>query len=344
MRSVKSRVWRSKFGLVALLVPLIALIAVPSGAALATTASSGSGRAYVALGDSYSSGEGDGDYLAGTNSATDHCHRSPYAYPELLDSSQHLGSLGFVSCSAASTDDFFNANSEGNHEPPQSKALSSAVKYVTLTFGGNDLGFSDVLAKCVYGKYGSKIVYGKPNCSKDKSFKATVANRLKALAGKTVSHTPNGVLIHSIASVLKRIHKLAPNARIYLADYPLLFGTSFKTACGVGTVTVQKVPVLGSVKVAIEINKPDTEWLNSVGTSLLNVLKSAAAANGATFVNVGPEFHAHGFCDTAQSWIRPFSGTYNYETKQLAYGPGAFHPTLTGQRSGYEAAFKAAGL
>lgn len=302
------------------------------------------GPAYVALGDSYSSGEGDGDFVGGTDRAADHCHRSAHAYPELLDHSQHLGSLDFVSCSGAITDDFFDTNNEGNHEPPQSRALSAGTKYVTLTFGGNDLGFSDVLTTCVYGKYGPVTVYGKPGCSKNKSLTATVANRLKALAGKATARTPKGVRIRSIASILKRIHQLAPKARVYLADYPLLFGTHFRSDCGVGTVIARNVPVVGNVTVALKLSKPDVTWLNSVGTSLANVLKSAAAANGATFVNAIPEFRSHGICDTSRQWIRSFSGTYNYKTKHLSYDPGVFHPTPAGQQSGYAVAFKDAGL
>ena len=39
---------------------------------------------YVALGDSYQSGEGAGDYLAGTDTDANKCHRSVHAYPQRL--------------------------------------------------------------------------------------------------------------------------------------------------------------------------------------------------------------------------------------------------------------------
>jgi len=68
------------------------------------------------------------------------------------------------------------------------------------------------------------------------------------------------------------------------------------------------------------------------------------AKRSATFVDASPDFNSHRFCDTSNSWFNYFSGTYNYKTKQLTYDPGVFHPTPTGQQSGYEAAFSAAGL
>jgi lysophospholipase L1-like esterase len=299
-------------------------------------------QAYVALGDSYSSGEGDGNFLARTNTSTDQCHRSTLAYPELLNQGENLGFLDFVSCSGAITDDYFNANNEGNKEPAQSRALSSNTQYVSLTFGGNDVGFADVLAKCIYGKVGPIVVQA-ANCATDTSLKATVAKRVQALAGKATATTPNGVTIHSIASVLQSIHQLAPNAKIYVAGYPLLFGTNFTSECGVGTVLATHTPI-GNVTVALKLNKAEITWLNSVGTSLDNVIKSAAKANNATFVNVSPDFNSHRFCDTSNAWFNYVSGTYNYKTKQKNIWVGSFHPTPDGQQSGYEAAFSAAGL
>ncbi len=58
-----------------------------SGAPRAATGQRGT---YVALGDSYSSGEGLGDWLSGTDTKTgskrNQCHRSPHAYPDLSPS------------------------------------------------------------------------------------------------------------------------------------------------------------------------------------------------------------------------------------------------------------------
>jgi hypothetical protein len=300
-------------------------------------------QTYVALGDSYSSGEGDGSFLGGTDTSGDRCHRSSVAYPELLDQTQTLGVLDFVSCSGAITDDYFSANHEGNHEPGQSQALSSSTKSVTFTFGGNDVGFSDVLAKCIYGKVGPVVVQA-ANCAKDAALKATVAKRVQALAGQGTAYTPEGAKIHSIASILQSIHKLAPNATIYVAGYPLLFGTSFRSECGVGKVRATHVRVIGHVAVALKLNKAEITWLNSVGTSLNNTIKTAAAANGATFVDASPNFNSHRFCDSSDSWFNSVSGTYNDKTKQKNIWVGSFHPTPDGQQFGYEAAFNTAGL
>ncbi|MBY5163284.1 SGNH/GDSL hydrolase family protein [Nitriliruptoria bacterium AS10] len=63
---------------------------------------------YIALGDSYSSGEGavvgyddSGDYIAGTNGTRNRCHRSQKSYPQLLAESLSVGAFKFAACSGA---------------------------------------------------------------------------------------------------------------------------------------------------------------------------------------------------------------------------------------------------
>lgn len=109
-----------------------------------------SNATYVALGDSFSSGEGNpafekGTYMDGVNE----CHRSPLAYPRLLqaDTSLSLGSTAFVACSGATTWNVLNGSWGGD---PQTDAISANTDVVTLTIGGNDIKFSDFATACVY--------------------------------------------------------------------------------------------------------------------------------------------------------------------------------------------------
>jgi lysophospholipase L1-like esterase len=90
--------------------------------------------AYVALGDSYSSGVGTRVYY---NDGTS-CERSPDAYAPQIASAKGYA-LNFQACSGAKTSDV-----TGNQLGP----LSSTTYLVTITIGGNDAGFSTVLTDC----------------------------------------------------------------------------------------------------------------------------------------------------------------------------------------------------
>ncbi|WP_199546990.1 SGNH/GDSL hydrolase family protein [Streptomyces sp. N35] len=91
---------------------------------------------YVALGDSYSSGVGAGSY----DSASGNCKRSTRAYPRLWANENAPASFHFDACSGATTDNVLNS---------QLGHLSSTTTLVSISIGGNDAGFADVMTTCV---------------------------------------------------------------------------------------------------------------------------------------------------------------------------------------------------
>ncbi|MDB5161595.1 MAG: hypothetical protein JWM52_103 [Candidatus Saccharibacteria bacterium] len=109
---------------------------------------------YVALGDSYSSGEGVEPFLPGTAVASgtymNTCHRSEDAYPILLDQDPSLGLnlKDFVACSGAVAYDIDNAKTSQWGEVAQKDVLSSSTDVVTITIGGNDILFGDFAYAC----------------------------------------------------------------------------------------------------------------------------------------------------------------------------------------------------
>jgi GDSL-like Lipase/Acylhydrolase family len=103
---------------------------------------------YVAMGDSFSSGEGNAPFEAGTDTSSNTCHRSPRAYPRLLQNDLDLGPTAFVACSGAVSDYIINDYNQENVEPPQAAHVSSDTRLITISIGGNDVGFGNVLTTC----------------------------------------------------------------------------------------------------------------------------------------------------------------------------------------------------
>ncbi|MGW3915060.1 SGNH/GDSL hydrolase family protein [Streptomyces sp. NPDC005070] len=104
--------------------------------AAAAQAQTAAATGYVALGDSYSSGVGAGSYI----SSSGDCDRSTKAYPYLWNAAHSPSSFDFTACSGARTGDV-TANQLG--------PLNSSTGLVSITIGGNDAGFSDVMTTCV---------------------------------------------------------------------------------------------------------------------------------------------------------------------------------------------------
>ena len=107
-----------------------------TGAVSAQASQLAAATGYVALGDSYSSGVGAGDYIASSGD----CKRSTKAYPYLWAAAHSPSSFDFTACSGARTGDVL-AN--------QLTPLSSATSLVSISIGGNDAGFADVMTTCV---------------------------------------------------------------------------------------------------------------------------------------------------------------------------------------------------
>src|SRR5689334_24893642 len=121
---------RFRLALVGSVAAVLALV----GAMLAITPAGAAGPSYVALGDSYSSGVGTRTYISDGTS----CQRSTKAYPYLIAQARGYA-LNFQACSGATT-----ATVTSN----QLGALSSTTKFVTMSVGGNDAGFSSVITEC----------------------------------------------------------------------------------------------------------------------------------------------------------------------------------------------------
>jgi lysophospholipase L1-like esterase len=146
-----------------------------------------SGATYVALGDSYSSGVGAGSY----DSASGECKRSFKAYPELWAAANAPVSFNFTACSGALTDDVI-ANQLG--------PLNSATSLVSISIGGNDAGFADVMTTCV--------LYSESTCL-----------RRVQEARTYISTTLPGKLDR----VYSAINSKAPAAHVVVLGYPRLY-------------------------------------------------------------------------------------------------------------------------
>ncbi|HEX4832707.1 MAG TPA: SGNH/GDSL hydrolase family protein [Trebonia sp.] len=162
------------------------LTAALAGAAIPAHASTVS---YVALGDSYSSGEGAGNYYSSSGS----CDRSPNAYPVLWAGANAPASFTFAACGGATTSDVIST---------QLSSVTSATTLVSITIGGNDAGFANIMETCVLDS--------------TSTCEAAVAS-----AEQFVQTTLPGRL----DTTLNDIRAKAPGARIVVLGYPDFYDT-----------------------------------------------------------------------------------------------------------------------
>ncbi|GAA0472763.1 lipase 1 [Paractinoplanes deccanensis] len=169
--------------MIAVATAVAAAVLAPAAAQAATP-----GKAYVALGDSYAAGVGAPPYTDPT------CLRGTGGYPPLLAGRLGATTFHYDACSGATTADVL-ATQLGN--------LDRHTRLVTVTVGGNDLGFSSGLATCLQGT--------DADC-------ATVV----AAAEKFTAETLPGRL----DTVYRTIKKRAPHATVVATGYAHFFETT----------------------------------------------------------------------------------------------------------------------
>jgi len=173
---------------------LVLTIVVTLGAASAAAAQ----PSYVALGDSYASGDGTGVYYGANPS----CYQSPDSYPPLV--AARLGyALTFAACSGATTSTVTSS---------QLGSLSSSTALVTVQVGGNDAGFSSVMENCALYYFTCQSAINKAD--------SYIQNSLPAALNTTYSD----------------IRADAPHATVLVVGYPHLFTASGST-CGINLLT-----------------------------------------------------------------------------------------------------------
>lgn len=183
--------------LLALTVSVASVVLVAPGL---TSPAEAAGARYVALGDSSSTGAG----ASGTSLGS--CGRNTASYPYLVSQQRPDLALTFVACDGATTDDVITT---------QAASLTADTTIVTITIGGNDVGFANLIVGCATFYCDAAI-----NDTNNK-----IKNELPAKLDRTYA-------------VIK---SKAPSARVVVLGYPRMFGSKNCWQTGVNSTYLPKL-------------------------------------------------------------------------------------------------------
>lgn len=296
---------------------------------------------YLAMGDSFSSGEGAYDYRSPTDFYIDDtsynlCHQSKNSYPYLIQKTQNFDWFNSIACSGARVKDVVYGGSATNYlaKDSQSKALSeineAAIdKYVgifspgyvpqinfvkkyspsvaTISIGGNDIGFGDIISTCIINKNVSSGLG--QECFNDRQEREQLANQIDqkisalALQYRAIKDSMSG-----------------PEPRLYVIGYPQIIRP--EGFCGLN------VPLLQSELYAATAL---TDYINAA-------IKAAADAAGVRFVNMTNAFvdntGDYRLCSDKNELAvngLVLLGESNKKPDQWPYYSESFHPNQLGQ-------------
>lgn len=238
---------------------------------------------YLALGDSFASGEGAFTYKEGTDVADNRCHLSTQSYPYLLATGIGTGDMQSVACSGAKIKDIVLTNlKEYNDSKPQAKNMESEIhdpnifshylpgyraqllhlnnnipSIITVSIGGNDIGFSGIITKCVAGM---------SDCYKSYEDRLELANMIDA------QFAP-------LAETYNKLKAGSPGSSIYVIGYPQIAAADSNCA--------------------LNVNLSNQEIKNSqyLISYLNTVVRLAAESAGVQFVDTENAFEGKRLCE-----------------------------------------------
>lgn len=214
-----------------------------------------------------------------------------------------LGYTNFddASCSGASTLQLATAQDVGASgiNPPQAEALNGSESLVTVSIGGNDAQYGNVVDSCLTPAYSESVPTATP--CRD----AFIVNGIDYL-------TPLAAAIsNNVKQALALIRSRAPFAEIYAVGYPQLIPPD---AAGCP----------GSLGVSVADAQLFDQWWRTVNSSI----KFEAQAAGAHFVDNYTPSIGHSACSGANRWIEPRIDPIN---------AAEMHPNARGLRAAADA-------
>ena len=221
-----------------------------------------SGSEYVALGSSFAAGLGLGPRAPGSPLV---CQRSVNGYPQQLARIMRL-SLTDMTCSGATVRHVLRGGQV--FLGPQIDAIGPDTRLVTITAGGNDVGYVGDLTAMAFRRRGGVVGF--------------LLGRFWKGA-KPIEERPFDRLYRDLVSTLSEIRRRAPNARVVVVTYPEI------------------LPQDGDCQ-SIGIDAPGAAAMRPVGVRLAEVTREAAKQAGATVVDMAALSAGHDAC-SAVPWV-----------------------------------------
>lgn len=278
---------------------------------------------YEAVGDSYISGEGAFEYRTGTSTARNACHQSLKSYPYLL--SGRFNSFADVACSGAEMHNIEQINKESadqlTGDPPTDNEIGQSAQNhypgyilqnyfvkndnpeaITLSIGGNDIGFADIIEKCVNPFQGSRFsVIGHLTCYNTYEDRLELVNTINDQFPKLRS------LYESL--------KTGPikDRRLYVVGYP------------------QVMKVGGDCGGNVAMNASEVAFAHDLIEYLDSVIKRAADEAGVAYVDTQHAFDGYRLCEGASGRIAVNGLTFAQQpSSRWPDINGSFHPNVLG--------------
>ena len=269
---------------------------------------------YLALGDSFASGEGAHDYRYGTDTDNNKCHTSLISYPYLIAKELDLNTTQSVACSGAVIEDVTSKNDtylgqydkrrqgERDSEPilqAFSPGFIGQIKFldkyrpdiITISAVGNDIGFDNKLKACLVPA---------DDCYD------TFEERLEIV--REINDQ-----FDNLVRMYRELKEANKDAKVYALSYPHV------------------ASIEGDCAANVQLGPKDRESATEIINYLNTVINRAANHVGVRYVDLANTFVNHRLCESTGSQTAVNGLTAGSDIFGVI-GNESYHPNVLGHR------------
>lgn len=312
---------------------------------------------YMALGDSYSSGEGTWSYKDGNDGTVEYpkekCHQSSSAFTDIyarryqhftdrpvvsadfyILSNMEITEYRSAACAGATTTDVAHENDEklsfdkmykGQFDQAKSKGTPENLK--VFRADARDRDISGRIAQQEFLKKYQPDIATVGIGGNDVQFGSVIAactGKLSTCAEATLLRPAKGAAIHNLFNTLvktyERLHEASPRTRLFAVGYPLFISDRWAPLC----------------RLNVPLDRNERTFIVQSTRYLNDVIEAAAKKAGITYIDLENTLGNNILCGTETGYvngialgedIQPFPGAPEMIAQE------SFHPTESGYMS-----------
>ncbi|MFZ2494660.1 MAG: GDSL-type esterase/lipase family protein [Candidatus Saccharimonadales bacterium] len=308
---------------------------------------------YIAMGDSYSSGEGafngvlvyrrgtdrDGERYPESNTGITNypynkevCHQSLVSYPYLLSDYGMIQKMGDVACTGAKIKDISNINDSGSNpnfgsysqlsflskDPTMIRTIKN--KAIDNLFPGRAAQI-EMISKyqphvVTIGIGGNDVDFGGKltNCVEIATSTCSFAADLRHFSGLEIR-----AMHQKYLSLFRQLKIASPATRFYAVGYPQFLSYD----------SISSLEIC-ALNVSLDVN--ERKYIMASVQYLNQIIKSAAEQSGVTYLDVETSLQGKALCDNNLPGDKAVNGIDNGNDQYGMIGNESFHPTDIGHK------------
>ena len=243
---------------------------------------------WTSMGDSYASGIGSGKHITTGGIGDKFCFRFDEAYGPLLENDLEIPKFNYVACAGETFDKILKNQFVDKPIGPfydKRQALWGKPGFVTISLGGNDIGFKELVTRCIYGIW--FFTPGKTCDDVIKSSREKIAN----------PDFQSGFIKVINKALEKGTDAVGPTFKVFVVGYAQFFNEQNPVCNDKQLLTPGYLNPHRHGTLTIELRQTLNELARALNAAIQTGIQGVDNPDQVVYIDYDAAFDTHRFCD-----------------------------------------------